>query len=467
MRQHRTRSNRRRSRRHPRPPTPAERPLQAPPSQVGPGGPENGPNPLAEAGAVAGHGPATTFHFLGRRLPLPRALDSLRERDFRIFWSSQLISLSGTWMQSVAQSWLVLQLTGSALALGLVNALQFAPILLFSVLGGVVADRLPKQRILLATQSTKLVLAFVLGALTLTDQITLGILLTIAVLFGLVTAVDLPTRQAFVVELVRGRGLSNAVALNSAAFNGARLIGPAIAGLVIGTIGLAGCFFANGVGFAFPIVALFAIRAGREPFARGVAPMTVSQDLRAGFRYVWSTPVVRTIMVTVAVIGTFGMNVLVLVPLLAADVLQVGAEGFGFLTAATGVGALAAALTLAHYDSRVNANLLLASAGALGLVQVTLAATRVPWLAAVQLALLGFAMVGFTTLANIVLQLRVPDALRGRVMSLYTTVFAGTAPVGALLSGAIAQTVSVPAAFLTAGVLSLGAAAIAFWRRPR
>jgi MFS family permease len=457
MSQHRTKSARHRARRHAGPHLP---------TREGPRGPEDGPDPLAEACCVAGHGASSTIEYQSERLRLPRAFHSLRERDFRLFWCSQVISLIGTWMQTVAQGWLVLQMTNSAFLLGVIGALQFLPILLFSIVGGVIADRLPKQKVLIVTQSAGLVLAIALGVLTATNRISLGGLMALALLFGLVTAVDLPTRQAFVAELVRGRSLPNAIALNSAAFNGARLIGPAVAGLAIGWIGLAGCFFANGLSFVFPIIALFAIHAGRVPFGRGVEVTTVSDDLRAGLGYVRETPVVRSIMLIVALVGTFGMNVTILVPLLARDVLGVGAVGYGYLTAATGVGALAAALGLAQIGHRIRAEYLLGAAAALGLVQVTLAGTTTYSLAAAQLVILGFAMISFTTLANMVLQLRVPDALRGRVMSLYTTVFAGTAPFGALFAGAIAEKAGVPAAFLVGGLISACVAALAFMRRP-
>ena len=424
-------------------------------------------DPLAQASRVAGHGASTTMEYQNERLPLPRALASLSQRDFRIFWGSQILSLIGTWMQTVAQSWLVLQLSNSPIALGTVTALQFLPILLFSLFGGILADRLPKRGVLLVTQSAQMALAFVLAYLALTNQATLGAIMIIAACLGLVTAVDMPTRQAIVPELVGGVNLANAIALNSAAFNSARLIGPAVAGLAIGGFGIAACFFLNGLCFVIPIGALLIIRAGRRASVRGVGSSSVAKDLSEGLAYVRWTPPVRMVVITVAVIGTFGMNISVLVPLLARNVLSAGADGYGYLTAATGLGALVAALTLAQIGHGVRSSMLIGSAAALGVVQITLAATTTFPLSALELGILGFAMISFTTLANMLLQLEVPNVLRGRVMSLYTTVFAGTVPIGALLAGFIAEHAGVDSAFLAGGVVCVLTAAFVVWRRSR
>ena len=407
---------------------------------------------------VAGRGPSSTLEFQPRPVPLTRGVASLRHRDFRLFWSGQLVSLVGTWMQVVAQSWLVLVLTGSPLALGVVSALQFLPILTLSVLGGVVADRLPKRQVLLATQSTAMLLAFALALLTATGTVRLGQVLVLAVLLGVVSAVDLPTRQAFVVELVGPGDLPNAIALNSAAFNSARLVGPAVAGLAIGRVGLAGCFYINGLSFLAVIAGLLAVSAGREPVAQGMQRRSVWEDLHEGLTYAANTSPVRLVVLLVAAVATFGMNLGVLIPLLARDVLEVGAEGYGFLTSAMGVGSLAAALFLAFVGQTPRPSLLLGAAATLGVLEIALAGIQQFGFAILALVGIGFAMIFFTTLANTVLQSATPDALRGRVMSLYATVFAGTAPVGSLFAGALAELWGVAVPIALGGFLSVGAA---------
>ncbi len=420
------------------------------------------PRAVAETEVVAGRGASSTMEFQPRPVPLRRGMVSLRHREFRLFWWSQILSLIGTWMQSVAQAWLVLVLTGSPFILGVVTALQFAPTLVFSLLGGVVADRLPRRILLLVTQSTAMVLAFVLGALTATGAVQVLHVMILAVLLGLVNSLDMPTRQAFVVELVGREDLNNAIALNSAAFNAARLIGPAVAGLAIGWVGLAGCFFLNGVSFLGVIAVLLTMRAGRRPVAREEEPGSVWDDLREGLAYVTHTPVVRLVILLIAIVGTFSMNLSVLIPVLARDVLQAGAQGFGFLSSAMGVGALAAALLLAYLGQVPRRQLVLGSAAALGLLQILLADVQSFLLAVPLLAGIGFAMIFFTTLANTVLQTSTPDVLRGRVMSVYTTVFVGSTPVGSLFAGALAERWGVGSAFLAGGLLAVLAAVIGF-----
>lgn len=436
----------------PAPPREAESPLDVPGEA----------DSLAETEVVAGRGADSTIEFQPRRVGLARGLSALSYRDFRLFWGGQLVSLTGTWMQIVAQSWLVLQLSNSPFILGLLSALQFLPILTLSVLGGVAADRLPKRQLLLATQVASLALAFVLGALTQTGLVTIGTVLALAVLLGLVNAVDMPTRQAFVVELVDRKDLSNAIALNSTAFNAARLVGPAVAGLAIGVIGIAGAFYLNGLSFLAVIGALLAIEAGRAPLSRGEEPGRVRDDLKEGLAYVTRTPLIWLIVLLVALVGTFGMNLNVLIPVLARDVLQVGATGFGLLTSAAGLGSLAAAVLLAFVGRTPRPQLLLVSAGILGLTEIALAPVRQFNLALILLAGTGFAMIFFTTLANTVLQQATPDALRGRVMSVYTTVFAGTTPLGSLFIGWLAEARGLGAAFLAGGAISVAAVIAVF-----
>ncbi len=410
---------------------------------------------MSETGVVAGRGASSTMEFQPRAVSLQRGLAALSHRDFRLFWSSQLFSLIGTWMQVVAQDWLVLELTNSPFILGVVSALQFLPTLILSILGGVVADRLPRRRLLLFTQSSAMTLAFVLGILTLTGTVQIGHVMALALLLGTVNALDMPTRQAFVVELVGREDLQNAIALNSAAFNSARLVGPAVAGLAIGWVGLAGCFFLNGFSFLAVIGVLLTIRAGSRAVARGVQASSVAADLREGLEYVVHTPIVRFIILMVAVVGTFGLNMSVLIPVLARISLQVGPEGYGLLSSAMGIGALSAALLLASLGRIPRRRAYLASAGGLGILQMLLLGVHQYWLALLILVGIGFSMIFFTTLSNTVLQTSTPDGLRGRVMSVYTTVFVGTTPLGSLFAGTIAEMWGVGMAFFACGLSAL------------
>jgi MFS family permease len=280
----------------------------------------------------------------------PSGLRALDHRDFRLFWTGQLVSLIGTWMQSVAQSWLVLQLSGSPLKLGLIGTFQFAPVLLFSVVAGAIVDRLPKRRLILATQTLLALQAFTLTALVWTGHVRYWHVAVLALLLGCANVIDMPTRQAFIVEMV-GRGdLVNAVALNSAAFNGARIVGPALAGLLIGRFGLAPAFLLNGLSFLAVLGALSLVRAEGAPRPR--AATTMGEDVLAGLRYALSTPRVALMLSLVLVVSLCVMNFSVFVPLLARNVLRLDAAGFGFLMAALGVGAVTGALSLATLGGR-------------------------------------------------------------------------------------------------------------------
>ena len=416
--------------------------------------------PLLSAEEVAGHGAESTFDLQTRPVGAARIFAALRHRDFRLFWGGQAVSLIGTWMQIVAQSWLVLTLSNSAFVLGALGALQFLPILALSVFGGVLADRLPRRQVLLATQGVSLVLAVILGVLTQTGLVRIGWVMLLAFLLGVVNAVDMPTRQAFVVDLVAPEDLRNAIALNSAAFNSARLVGPAVAGVTIGALGMPAAFYLNGLSFVAAIGGLIFVRAGRRPARRGVQATSVEEDLREGLRYVAQTPLVWLVVVLVALVGTFGMNLNVLVPVLARDVLKVGASGFGVLASAAGAGSLVAALLLAYLAETPQPAALLVAAAGLGVTEVLLGNVRHFDLALGLLAASGFTMIFFTTLANTILQTTTPDALRGRVMSVYSTVFAGTTPIGSLIIGGLAQAYGVGTGFVVGGAISIAAAVV-------
>ncbi len=398
-------------------------------------------------------------------MTFPSGLRALDHRDFRLFWTGQLVSLIGTWMQSVAQSWLVLQLSGSPLKLGLIGTFQFAPVLLFSVVAGAIVDRLPKRRLILATQTLLALQAFTLTALVWTGHVRYWHVAVLALLLGCANVIDMPTRQAFIVEMV-GRGdLVNAVALNSAAFNGARIVGPALAGLLIGRFGLAPAFLLNGLSFLAVLGALSLVRAEGAPRPR--AATTMGEDVLAGLRYALSMPRVALMLSLVLVVSLCVMNFSVFVPLLARNVLRLDAAGFGFLMAALGVGAVTGALSLATLGGRQTPLRAILLAGVLAcLTLLGLAAAPEFHAAVVLLFLTGFFSIVCIASCSTTLQLAAPDELRGRVMSLHTLMFGGSFPLGAFMTGAIAEAFGVAAALVAAAGAGLaGLAAIALWWR--
>jgi MFS family permease len=404
---------------------------------------------------------------IGRPSSLTVGLRAFRHRNYRLFYAGQAVSLVGTWMQSVAQAWLVLTLTNDPFWLGVVSAVQFAPVIAFGLFGGLVADALPKRRALVAVQTAMMVLALSLWLLTATGLVSVGVVLVLAFCLGVANAVDMPVRQSFVVEMVGRDDVANAVALNSAMFNGARVVGPAVAGLVIGIAGIAPAFLVNGLSFLAVIAGLLLMR-DEELVAVRLAerPRTVAEvrsALAEGLRYVRATPPVLLATVVVGLVSTVAMNFQVIVPAFARDVLGVGAEGFGFLMAASGVGSTIAALGLAF--GRPRPSVLLGGALVLGASQVALAGTTSYAVAAFLLFLAGAGGIAMAATANTTIQLAVPDGLRGRVMSVYTTVFAGSTPVGGLFVGTLASAAGIRAAVFTGGALGVGVVlAAAAWR---
>jgi predicted MFS family arabinose efflux permease len=398
-------------------------------------------------------------------MTFPSGLRALNHRDFRLFWAGQLVSLIGTWMQSVAQSWLVLQLSDSPLKLGLIGTFQFAPVLLFSVLAGAIADRLPKRRLILGTQTALCLQALTISALVWTGHVRYWHVAGLALLLGFVNVIDMPTRQAFIVEMVGKRDIVNAVALNSAAFNGARIVGPAVAGLLIGRFGVAPAFLLNGLSFLVVLAALFQIRTEGAPRPR--AGTTVAQEILEGLRYARRTPRIALMLALVLVVSLCVFNFSIFVPLLARSVLRLDAQGFGLLMAALGAGSVAGALSLATLGGRQTPLRAIFLAGALSCgTLLALAATDEFHRAVVLLFLTGYFAIVFIASCNTTLQLTTPDELRGRVMSLHTLMFGGAFPVGAFLTGAIAEAFGVPAALLVAGVAGLvGMAAVGLWWR--
>ncbi|MGD0055536.1 MAG: MFS transporter [Acidimicrobiales bacterium] len=358
---------------------------------------------------------------------------ALSVRNFRLFFIGQLISVSGTWMQSVAQGWLVLQLTGSSVDLGTAIALQYVPILLFGTYGGLVADRHEKRRILYCTQSAAGLLALTLGLLMSTHHVSVDTVFVLAFLLGIVNLFDVPARQAFVQEMVGRDLLANAVSLNSVLMNSGRVIGPSIAAGLIALVGTAVCFYANAASYVAVLVALALMRSAE------LLPMATvnrqSGQLRLGLHYVFETPLLRNVILAVAVVGTFAFNFTVTLPLLAHVTFhQRSAAQYGLLMGAMGVGAVIGGLWVAH-RSRPTPKLLALLAVAFGICMSLVAFAPTILLARVALIPTGACSIAFLSTANSTLQLNSGQQMRGRVMSLYSTAFLGTTPIGAPLVG--------------------------------
>ncbi|MCC7363928.1 MAG: MFS transporter [Dehalococcoidia bacterium] len=386
-----------------------------------------------------------------------RQFASLANFNYRVYFLGQMVSLIGTWMQTTGQAWLVLQLTGSPLALGTVTTLQFLPITVFTLFGGVFADRLPKRRVLMVTQAASLVQAAALGLLVVTGTVELWHVYVLALMLGTINAFDAPVRQSFVVELVGREQLPNAVALNSSIFNSARVLGPAVGGVLIGVVGMSATFFVNAASYVAVLAAYAAMRpAGFHVVARRSAGGGVFAQVAEGIRYSVRTPQVAFLFILLAFLGTFGFNFTVVIPLVAEFVLEVGPQQFGLLTSAMGAGSLVAALVLAGVG-RPTVRLLLVSSTAFVVFFAAIALS--PWYAVTAglLFALGIASVSFSTTANTRLQLLVPDELRGRVMSIFFLLFAGSTPVGGYITGVLAESIGVPAALaIMAAVCAAG-----------
>jgi MFS family permease len=406
----------------------------------------------------------------GLPLRIPAGTRALRHRNFRLYWSGQALSLVGTWMQSVAQAWLILTLTNDPFMLGLLSAVQWGPVLLFGLFGGVLADALPKRRVLIVTQSVSMVLAFIVGILALTGAVQEWHVLLLALLLGITNIVDLPTRQSFVYEMVGREDLPNAVALNAASFNGSRIVGPAIAGLAIAAFGIPLAFIINGFSFMGTIGSLLAMRTSELQTPPRTAlprsPSAVLGTLGEGLGYVRRTPHVLLVLVVLGLVSTVGMNFSVVIPPLARDILHAGPEGFGFLMAATGFGALLASVLLVV--GRPSVTTVIAGALLLGVISMVLAVSRFMPLSLAAMFLMGLGGITMAMGANTTVQMSVPNELRGRVMSVYTTIFAGTTPIGGLFQGSIASGLGTDVSIFVGGLLSVVvalAAGTAAWRQ--
>ena len=386
---------------------------------------------------------------------------SLHVRNYRLYFSAQLISVSGTWMQTIAQAWLVLRLTGSGVDLGVVTGLQFLPMLLLGPFGGLAADRFDKRRLLYVTQAAGGVLALTLGILDVTHVVELWQIYVLATLLGVVNLFDNPARQTFVMEMVGRDDLPNAVSLNTVVMNASRVIGPAIGGVVIVVVGLEACFFVNAASYVAVLVALSLMRTSElhqtEPVARA------KRQVRDGFAYVWHEPALRNTLLAMAVIGVFAYNFQVTLALLAKTTFHGGAGTFSLLTSCMGAGAVVGGLLAAH-RARPTARLLHGLALVFGLLLGAVALAPTLAIAAGLIVLMGAASIGFIATANASLQLRADPSMRGRVMALYAMAFLGSTPIGAPLMGAVAQWSSPRVALAVGAVATVLAAGLLTWR---
>jgi MFS family permease len=391
------------------------------------------------------------------------AVRALRHRNYRIYYAGMLVSFTGTWMQAVAQSWLIYRLTGSAWLLGLVGFVGQVPVFLLAPLGGVMADRHSRHRIIIITQTLAMLQALGLAALTIGGGVTVHAVFVLAILLGAVNAFDLPARQSFMVELVPRGDLMNAIALNSSMIQASRVLGPALAGLLVGWLGEGPCFLINGISYLAVIAGLFAIRVSRGHI--GPTDGTALAHLKEGFDYVLHTQPVRALLLLVAFVSIFGLPYIVLMPIFASEVLKGGPRALGVLLGAAGVGALGGALTLAARRQVEGLGRVVAlSVAVLGATLVLFSLSRNLIVSAVLLVPVGFALLLQMSASNTLVQTMVPDRMRGRLMSFYAMSLMGMAPFGSLLAGAVASRIGAPAT-VAAGGASCIAASMLFWSK--
>lgn len=414
---------------------------------------------------------------------LPKTFRALQHRNYRLFWTGQLVSLTGTWMQSIAQGWLVYLLTKSALNLGIVSFSQFLPVLLFTLLGGVAADRFDRQKLVVLTQSASLVQATILATLTLTGLVQVWHIIALAFLLGTINAFDTPARQALIHELVSKEDLMNAIALNSTAFNGTRIVGPAIAGTLLGAISawvqsqfavetdtatrvaVGVCFALNALSYSAVIVGLLLM--DRRPREKNSNHESVWRSLWAGLDYARRDHRVLALLSLMGVSSVFGFSYTTLMPLYAGEILRVGPQGYGFLMAAAGLGALSGALILASLGDYQRKGLLLSIGNFVFPVMLLIfAQSKVFAISLLALVGFGWGLITQNALVNTLLQTIVPPELRGRILSLYTLMFMGMLPFGSLQVGAVAERFGAPAALTLGALICLGFGVFVWWRWP-
>ncbi|AFK85839.1 MULTISPECIES: MFS transporter [Thermoanaerobacterium] len=381
---------------------------------------------------------------------------ALKHRNFRLFWFGQMISLIGTWMQNIGQDWLVLKLTNSAFLLGVVSALQFLPMLFLSLFAGVVIDRFPKRKILIFTQTSLMVTALALATLTALNAINYWEILVLATIVGFINTIDNPARQSFIIDLVGKEDLMNAISLNSSIFNAARIIGPGIAGVLIGLLGYALCFYLNALSFIAVITGLILIDVKMNKSRALLKKEDVIADIKEGLLYIKNTPIIFATILMMAVLSTFAINFNVLVPVFAKNILNQNSTGYGFLMSSMGVGALIGALILASLSKKGAKPFYLILGGCgLCVFQILIGFQSYYWLTTILLALSGFSMITFSASANTTVQLNSSNKFRGRVMSVYSLVFGGVTPIGAIYAGSLAEKVGAHMTFIISGLIGI------------
>jgi MFS family permease len=390
---------------------------------------------------------------------------SLRHRNFQLFFSGQLISLIGTWMQNIAQAWLVYRLTGSSLLLGIVGFAGQIPIFLFAPIGGLAADRWNRHHVVIGTQVSSMILAFILAALTLFHVVQVWEIVVLAALLGVVNAFDVPARQSFLIEMVVREDLMNAIALNSSMFNGARVIGPALAGILVARIGEGWCFFANAVSYIAVIIGLLMMKLG--PLRTASKDSSPFEHIAEGFRFVRRTKPILALVLLIGLVSLVAVPYSVLMPIFADRVLHSGAHGLGILMGATGIGALLGALTLAIRRGVQGLGRVVGlSAAGFGVSLILFAFSRSLWLSVALLVPVGYGVMLQMSSSNTLIQAMVPDELRGRAMAMYTMMFMGMAPVGSLFAGALADKIGAPWTVAIGGLGAIAGAAVFLRRLP-
>lgn len=378
---------------------------------------------------------------------------SMKHKNFRYYWIGMCVSLIGTWMQNIAQPWLAYSLTKSPFLLSLIGTLQFTPVLFFSLFAGVIVDKLPKKRILLFTQSTSLVITFILAVLVWKGQIQYWHILVMSTALGIVNTFDMPSRQSFVIELVGKEGLMNAIALNSMAFNTARIIGPAVAGIIMGYFGIAVCFFINSISFAAVLISLFFIK----PMQVQNKPKNknrVLDEIKDGLRYISHNDVLLNTLLVVAIVGTFAPNFNVLVPVFAKEILKQNEAGFGILMSFMGFGSFLGAMSMATLSKSGPKKFIIYIVPLIvGAFLIITGFTSIYLITGIFLAVTGFFFISFSSNANSTLQINSSNEYRGRVMSVYTLVFAGSTPLGNLYAGLFAERFNARIGFIACGAI--------------
>jgi len=391
---------------------------------------------------------------------------ALSHRNYRLFFGGQGISLIGTWMQQIAMNWLVYRLTQSALLLGIVGFTSRIPTFLLASLAGVLADRWNRHRVLVATQTLSMIQAMILAVLVLTGTIAVWHIIVLSLFLGLINALDIPTRQSFVVEMIEKKeDLGNAIALNSSMVNGARLLGPSLAGILIAALGEGLCFLLNGISFIAVILALLAMEI--KPKQREIRSSEVFQGLKEGFSYAFGFAPIRSVLLLLALVSLMGMPFAVLMPIFAEKILNGGARALGFLMGATGVGAIIGSIYLASRRTVLGlGRIIVISSSLFGIGLIAFSLSRLFWLSLLMMLLIGFGMMVEMASSNTILQTIVEEDKRGRVMSFYTMAFMGMVPFGSLLAGSLANRIGAPKTVMIGGIACILGSALFAKRLP-